>query len=52
VIDAVVAQTEPVGVNIYVAVAVLLTVDGDHVPAIPSTDVGGSVGAVAPLHIE
>ncbi len=32
------------------AVAVLLTV-GDHVPAIPSTDVAGNTGAAAPLQI-
>ncbi len=33
------------------AVAVLLTVEGDHVPAMPSTEVVGNTGAVAPLQI-
>ena len=33
------------------AVAVLLTGEGDHVPAIPSTEVVGNTGAAAPLQI-
>lgn len=32
----------------YVPVAVLLTVAGDHVPGMPFVDVAGSVGAVVP----
>ena len=39
------------GVNVYVAVAVLLTVAGDHVPVIPFVEVVGSVGAAAPEQI-
>lgn len=31
--------------------AVLLTVAGLHVPAMPLVDVAGNMGAVAPLHI-
>ena len=45
---AVVAQLLPVGVKVYVVVAVLLMA-GDHVPAMPSLEVAGSVMA-APLH--
>src|SRR5215204_2844255 len=45
---AVVAQLLPVGVKVYVVVAVLFTA-GDQVPAMPSFEVGGSVMA-DPLH--
>ena len=51
-IDAVVAHwVASVGVNVYVAVAVLLTVDGDQVPVMPLLDNGGNTGAVDPVHI-
>jgi hypothetical protein len=46
---AVVAHCPAVGVNVYVPVAVLLTVAGDQVPVIPSVEVAGSIGAVPPL---
>ena len=36
------------GVKVYVPLAVLLTVAGDHVPDIPLMDVVGNTGAVAP----
>ena len=39
------------GVNVYVAVAVLLTVVGDHVPVIPFVEVEGNTGAAEPLQI-
>src|SRR5215208_3613705 len=45
---AVVAHVLPVGVKVYVVVAVLFTA-GDQVPAMPSLEVGGSV-MVDPLH--
>jgi hypothetical protein len=38
-------------VNVYVPVAVLLTVAGDQVPVIPSMELEGSVGAVDPAQI-
>jgi hypothetical protein len=47
----VLAQSPTVGVNVYVALAVLLTVAGLQVPVIPLVDVVGKTGAVAPLHI-
>ena len=46
-----VAQSPAVGVNVYVPLVVLLTVDGLHVPVIPLVDVEGNVGAVAPEQI-
>jgi hypothetical protein len=48
----VVAHKPAVGVNVYVPVAVLLTVAGFHVPVIPFVDVVGKVGAVAPEQID
>ena len=48
---AVVAHCPAAGVNVYVPVAVLSTVAGDHVPGIPLFDVGGSTGAADPLQI-
>jgi hypothetical protein len=45
----VVAQSPAVGVNVYVPLAVLLTVAGLQVPVIPLVDVVGKTGAVAPL---
>jgi hypothetical protein len=45
------AQSPTVGVKVYVALAVLFTVAGLHVPVIPLVDVAGKIGAVAPLHI-
>ena len=48
---AVSAHCPAEGVNVYVPVAVLLTVFGDQVPVIPFAEVPGSVGAVAPLQI-
>jgi hypothetical protein len=36
---------------VYVPVAVLLTMDGDHVPVIPLVEVDGSVGATVPEQI-
>jgi hypothetical protein len=42
--EAVVAQPAPVGVNVYVVVAVLLTA-GNHVPEIELVDVVGKVNA-------
>jgi hypothetical protein len=47
----VVAHNPAVGVNVYVPLAVLLTVDGLHVPVIPLSDVVGKVGTVPPLQI-
>ena len=46
----VVAHCPPVGVNVYVVVAVLLSA-GDHVPVIPSLDVVGNAASVAPEQI-
>src|SRR5205085_12267480 len=51
VTDAVVAHESFPTLRSSVLVAVLLTVDGLHVPVMPLADVKGSVGAVAPLHI-
>jgi hypothetical protein len=48
---AVLAQSPEVGVNVYVTLAVLLTVAGLQVPIIPLVDVVGKTGEVAPLHI-
>jgi hypothetical protein len=48
---AVDAHCPAVGVNVYVAVAVLLTVEGLHVPLIPFVDVDGNTGATDPLQI-
>lgn len=46
---AVVAHNVALGVNVYVAVpAVLLIVEGLHVPANPSLEVAGNVGGVVP----
>jgi hypothetical protein len=45
----VVAHCPVVGVKVYVAEAVLLTVAGDHVPVIPFVDVVGKTGATNPL---
>jgi hypothetical protein len=39
------------GVNVYVPLAVLLTIVGLHVPATPFDDVLGNVGTVPPLQI-
>jgi hypothetical protein len=47
----VVAHSPAFGVKLYVPLAVLLTVDGLHVPVIPLVDVEGNVGAVAPEQI-
>ena len=43
------AHNPAVGVNVYVAEVVLLTVAGDHVPLIPLLEVVGKTGAVDPL---
>ena len=48
---AVVAQSPADGVNVYVPVFVLSTVDGDQVPVTPLLDVVGRTGAADPLHI-
>jgi hypothetical protein len=48
---AVVAQSPAVGVNVYVAVAVLLTVAGLHVPVMPLVEVLGNAGTASPLQI-
>ena len=50
VTGAVVAQYAEVGVNVYVPLAVLLTVDGDQVPEIELVEVVGNCGAVPPEH--
>jgi hypothetical protein len=47
----VVAHTPAVGVNVYVPLAVLLTVAGFHVPVTPLSDVVGNAGTVPPLQI-
>ena len=47
----VVAHKPAVGVNVYVPLAVLLTVAGLHVPVMPLVDVSGNIGAVAPEQI-
>jgi hypothetical protein len=47
----VVAHCPAVGVNVYVPLAVLLTVAGLHVPLIPLLDVLGNAGTVPPLQI-
>ena len=50
VIVAVVAHCPALGVNVYVPVAVLLTVAGLHVPFTPLLELPGSVGmGVVPL---
>ena len=36
----------------YVPLAVLLTVAGDHIPVMPFVDVNESTGAVEPSHID
>jgi hypothetical protein len=53
VTDKVVAEAHSpiVGVKVYVALVVLLTVAGLQVPVIPLVEVVGKIGAVAPLHI-
>jgi hypothetical protein len=48
---AVVAHWPAVGVNVYVADAMLLTNAGLHVPVIPFVDVVGKTGAGEPLQI-
>ena len=48
---ATVAHWPVEGVNVYVPVAVLLTVAGDHVPVMPLVEVVGSTGAAEPLQI-
>jgi len=40
------------GVNVYVPLAVLLTVAGDQVPVMPLSDVNGNVGATEPEQID
>jgi len=45
------AHCPAVGVKVYMPVAVLLTVAGDHVPVIPSCEVVGNTGGVLPLQI-
>ena len=45
------AHRPAVGVKVYVPVAVLLTVAGLQVPVIPSFDVRGRTGGVAPAQI-
>ena len=47
----VVAQSPAVGVNVYTPLAVLLTIEGLHVPVIPLVDVVGNVGTVPPEQI-
>ena len=47
----VVAHRPAVGVNVYVPVFVLSTVEGVQVPVTPLLDVVGSEGAADPLHI-
>ena len=39
------------GVNVYVAVPVLLTIAGFPVPVIPSFEVSGRIGAMVPVQI-
>ena len=51
VIVAVIAHWPAAGVNVYVPVFVLLTVEGLHVPGTPLLDVVGNTGAADPLHI-
>ena len=51
VTSAVVAHCPALGVKVYVAEAVLLTVVGLHVPVMPLLEVVGKTGAVAPVHI-
>ena len=48
----VVAHWPTVGVKVYVAVAVLLTVAGLQVPVMPSFEARGRTGAVAPEQSE
>src|SRR5215216_3818701 len=47
----VVAHNPAVGVKVYVAVAVLLTVAGDHVPVMPLVEVVGKTSATPPGQI-
>ena len=47
----VVAHWPAVGVKVYVAVTVLLTVDGLQAPVIPSFDAKGRIGEIAPAQI-
>lgn len=49
---AVVAHCPTAGVKVYVVVAVLLTVAGLQVPAIPLSDMEGRMGAVDPLQMD
>jgi len=46
-----VAHCPASGVNVYVPLAVLLTVAGDQVPVMPFVDVVGNVGATVPEQI-
>ena len=48
VMVVVVAHCPAFGVKVYVPEAVLLTVEGAHVPGMPLSDVPGNVGAVVP----
>ena len=45
------AHCPAVGVNVYVPLAVVLTVAGLHVPVIPLADVFGNAGTVPPSQI-
>ena len=47
----VVAHTPAVGVNVYVPLAVVLTVAGNHVPLTPLSEVFGKAGTVPPEQI-
>ena len=47
----IVAHCPASGVNVYVPLAVLLTVAGDQVPVMPFVDVVGNVGATVPEQI-
>ena len=47
----VLAQEPAAGVNVYVPLAVLLTVDGFQVPVMPLVEVSGNTGLVAPLQM-
>ena len=51
VIVAIVAHCPIVGVKVYVPVAVLLTIAGFQEPVIPSFEVPGNNGAVAPVQM-
>lgn len=52
IVEVEIAQDSEVGVNIYILVSVLLTVDGNQVPEIEFVEIVSNVGTVAPEQME